>query len=380
MSRYLAAVITLPPSGLTFRERSDAPGHRTHQRSPSRASACRGRPHFRSRAGRRHRAPRCPRLRQDHGPSSDARHRIGAGITYFRGRPLHRIPHPAREVGVLLGDVPGHPARTARGQLRMLCAAAGVPASRADELLETVGLAALRDQRIGAMSVGMDRRLGLAAALLGDPHALILDDPGEGLSPHEKSWLHGLLRAHAARGGTVLYTTRDPKEAARTADRVVTVDSGRLVADQGSAAFSRTRLRPASLSVPRTLPGSPRSSAVRRGRRSDPSRWSPKRAAVCRCTAAAARRSATRHSVTAYPFINWRTRSVTPARSPPALPGQGPRLVRSRRSPIRRPDRGPRHPHPRRNCRRRSDGVRPVARSNRCAMRCADSSVSEQRR
>ncbi|WP_330246599.1 ATP-binding cassette domain-containing protein [Streptomyces sp. NBC_00562] len=168
----------------------------------------------------------------------------GRGITYFRGRPLHRIPHPAREVGVLLGDVPGHPARTARGQLRMLCAAAGVPASRADELLETVGLAALRDQRIGAMSVGMDRRLGLAAALLGDPHALILDDPGEGLSPHEKSWLHGLLRAHAARGGTVLYTTRDPKEAARMADRVVTVDSGRLVADQGSAAFSRTRLRP----------------------------------------------------------------------------------------------------------------------------------------
>ncbi|MFF0289530.1 ATP-binding cassette domain-containing protein [Streptomyces sp. NPDC005262] len=168
----------------------------------------------------------------------------GRGITYFRGRPLHRIPYPAREVGVLLGDVPGHPARTARGQLRMLCAAAGVPASRADELLETVGLAALRDQRIGAMSVGMDRRLGLAVALLGDPHALILDDPGEGLSPHEKNWLHGLLRAHAARGGTVLYTTRDPREAARAADHVVTVDSGRLVADQGGAAFSRTRLRP----------------------------------------------------------------------------------------------------------------------------------------
>nr|WTB34152.1 ATP-binding cassette domain-containing protein [Streptomyces sp. NBC_00830] len=168
----------------------------------------------------------------------------GQGITYFRGRPLHRIPQPAREVGVLLGDVPGHPARTARGQLRMLCAAAGVAASRADELLETVGLASLRDQRIGAMSAAMDRRLGLAAALLGDPHALILDDPGEGLSPHEKSWLHGLLRAHAARGGTVLYTTRDPKEAARAADHVVTVDSGRLVADQGSAAFSRTRLRP----------------------------------------------------------------------------------------------------------------------------------------
>ncbi|MDF6018364.1 ATP-binding cassette domain-containing protein [Streptomyces sp. JH34] len=168
----------------------------------------------------------------------------GRGVTYFRGRPLHRIGHPAREVGVLFGDVPGHPARTARGQLRMLCAAAGVPASRADELLEVVGLAGLGDQRIGTLSAGMDRRLGLASALLGDPHTLILDEPADGLSPREKSWLHGLLRAHAAEGGTVLHTTGDPKEAARAADRVVTIDEGRLVADQDVADFSRTRLRP----------------------------------------------------------------------------------------------------------------------------------------
>ncbi|MFJ1598409.1 ATP-binding cassette domain-containing protein [Streptomyces sp. NPDC088261] len=168
----------------------------------------------------------------------------GRGVTYFRGRPLHRIAHPAREIGVLLGDVPGHPARTARGQLRMLSAAAGVPASRADELLEVVGLAALRDEPLGALSLGMDRRLGLASALLGDPHTLLLDAPSAGLSPRETSWLFGLLAAHAAHGGTVLYTTDDPKEAARTADRVVTVDKGRLVADQDHAAFSRTRLRP----------------------------------------------------------------------------------------------------------------------------------------
>ncbi|MFH9607277.1 ATP-binding cassette domain-containing protein [Streptomyces sp. NPDC017448] len=167
----------------------------------------------------------------------------GRGVAYFRGRPLHRIAHPAREVGVLLGDVPGHPSRTARGQLRMLCAAAGVPASRADEVLEVVGLAGLGDQRLGTLSVGMDRRLGLAAALLGDPHTLILDQPAEGLSPRENSWLYGLLRAHAAQGGTVLCTTDDPKEAARTADRVVTIGAGRLVADQDVTDFARTRLR-----------------------------------------------------------------------------------------------------------------------------------------
>ncbi|MGY5005694.1 ATP-binding cassette domain-containing protein [Streptomyces sp. st115] len=167
----------------------------------------------------------------------------GRGVAYFRGRPLHRIAHPAREVGVLLGDVPGHPSRTARGHLRMLCAAAGVPATRADEVLEVVGLAGLGDQRLGTLSVGMDRRLGLASALLGDPHTLILDEPAEGLSPRENSWLYGLLRAHAAQGGTVLHTTGDPKEAARTADRVVTIGGGRLVADQDVADFARTRLR-----------------------------------------------------------------------------------------------------------------------------------------
>lgn len=168
----------------------------------------------------------------------------GRGITYFRGRPLHRIAHPSREVGVLLGEVPGHPARTVRGQLRMLCAAAGVPVRRADEVLEVVGLVSLRDERLGTLSRGMDRRLGLACALLSDPHTLVLDDPADGLSAREGRWLHGILRAHAAQGGTVLFTTDDPKEAAHTADRVVTLEAGRLVADQEVADFARTRLRP----------------------------------------------------------------------------------------------------------------------------------------
>ncbi|MEU9382758.1 ABC transporter ATP-binding protein, partial [Streptomyces sp. NPDC048279] len=156
----------------------------------------------------------------------------GRGLTYFKGRPLHRIAHPSCEVGVLLGDVPGHPARSVRGHLRMLCAATGVPVRRADEVLEAVGLVSLREERLGTLSRGMDRRLGLACALLPDPHTLVLDEPAHGLSAREGQWLHRMLQAHAAQGGTVLFATSDPKEAARAADRVVTLEAGRLVADQ----------------------------------------------------------------------------------------------------------------------------------------------------
>lgn len=168
----------------------------------------------------------------------------GRGVALFRGRSVHRIAHPAREIGVLLGDVPGHPARTARGHLRMLTAVAGVPVERADDVLDVVGLSGLAGQKLGDFSLGMDRRLGIAAALLGDPHTLVLDEPTRGLSPREASWLYGLLREYADQGGLVLASSRDPREAARIADRVVSIDGGRLVADQDAADFSRTRLRP----------------------------------------------------------------------------------------------------------------------------------------
>lgn len=168
----------------------------------------------------------------------------GRGVALFRGRPVHRIQHLAREVGVLLGDVPGHPARSARGHLRMLAAAAGVPADRADDVLDVVGLSGLADQRMGSFSLGMDRRLGVACALLGDPHTLVLDEPGQGLSPRESNWLHSLLRGYAKQGGAVLVTSHEIEEAAKIADRVVSMHSGRLVADQDAADFVRTRLRP----------------------------------------------------------------------------------------------------------------------------------------
>ncbi|MGA5133954.1 ATP-binding cassette domain-containing protein [Streptomyces olivoreticuli] len=168
----------------------------------------------------------------------------GRGVALFRGRALDRVAHPMREIGVLLGDVPGHPARTARNHLRMLSAAAGVPVRRADDVLEVVGLTGLADQRLDAFSRGMDRRLGLAAALLGDPHTLVLDEPAHELSPRETAWLHGVLRGFAEQGGAVLVTSSDASEAARIAHQVVTIDQGRLVADQTAAAFARTRLRP----------------------------------------------------------------------------------------------------------------------------------------
>ncbi|MEU3749758.1 MULTISPECIES: ABC transporter ATP-binding protein [Streptomyces] len=168
----------------------------------------------------------------------------GRGITHFRGRPLHGVAHPSREVGVFLGDVPGHPSRTLRGQLRMLGAASGTPRARAGEVLRAVGLAGLEGRRIGTLPLAAERRLGLACALLGTPHALLLDEPGAGLSLADSAWLYELLRAHAAGGGTVLYTTQDPKDAARNADRVVTLDRGRIVGDQDATEFARTRLRP----------------------------------------------------------------------------------------------------------------------------------------
>ncbi|MFT2018850.1 ATP-binding cassette domain-containing protein [Streptomyces sp. 796.1] len=168
----------------------------------------------------------------------------GRGLALFRGRPLHAVPHPSREVGVVLGDVPGHPARTGRGHLRMLSAAAGVPVRRADEVLELVGLSGLAEQRLGDYSRGMDRRLGLAAALLGDPYALVLDEPARELSPREAAWLYGLLRGYAAQGGAVLVSASEPKGLDRVADRVISMERGRLVADQNVADFARTRLRP----------------------------------------------------------------------------------------------------------------------------------------
>ncbi|GAA3486020.1 ATP-binding cassette domain-containing protein [Streptomyces cremeus] len=273
----------------------------------------------------------------------------GRGVTYFRGRPLHRVAHPAREVGALLGDVPGNPSRTARAQLRMLCAAAGVPAARADSLLDVVGLTGLGGQRLGNLSLGMDRRLGLASALLADPHTLLLDEPAAGLSPRDSSWLHGLLRTHAAHGGTVLYTTDDAKEAARTADRVVSLNEGRLVADQAAADFARTRLRPrVAVRTPQAVRlGALLSKEARVARRSvEVVPEEGNRLSVYGSTCAEVGDTAFRHGVPVHQLA-YETGDMGPGRTPaqqtPVTPRDASRarLADARRAPLTGGDRAP---------------------------------------
>ncbi|MFC1434650.1 ATP-binding cassette domain-containing protein [Streptacidiphilus sp. N1-3] len=174
----------------------------------------------------------------------------GQGVALFDGRPYRRLRRPERVVGTVLGDADGepgggpvgHPGRRARAHLRMVAAAAGVPARRADQLLEQTRLAPAAGHRLRTFSPGMSRRLALAEALLGEPATLLLDEPTFGLSPRNVEWFHAFLRAFAAGGGAVLVALRDPREAAALADRVVTLDAGRLLQDQTVAEFARTRL------------------------------------------------------------------------------------------------------------------------------------------
>ncbi|MFF4652464.1 ATP-binding cassette domain-containing protein [Streptomyces sp. NPDC001380] len=172
----------------------------------------------------------------------------GRGAALFGGRPYRVLRRPEREVGVVLQARPrtghsGAPGRTARGHLRMLAAALGVPAGRADLLLEQTRLGPVADHRLRTFSPATGRLLSLAAALLGDPFVLLLDAPTDGLSERNAAWYHAFLRAFAASGGTVLLTCRDPEEAALAADRVVTLDGGRQVADQSVCDFVDTRVR-----------------------------------------------------------------------------------------------------------------------------------------
>lgn len=165
-----------------------------------------------------------------------------AGRITVCGTAYRALPDPAGTVGALL-DARMHPRRTARDHLRWMAAAAGLPASRADEVLRLVEVP---DRRGAALSLGMRQRVGLAGALLGDPGVLVLDEPLNGLDPAGIRWMRDLLRAFAAEGRTVFLSSHLMSETEQTAERVVVIHSGRLVAEVGVAEL---RTRAASVRV-----------------------------------------------------------------------------------------------------------------------------------
>jgi ABC-2 type transport system ATP-binding protein len=159
---------------------------------------------------------------------------------------------PLRAIGAALEATAFHPGRSGRNHLRTLAVAADIPRSRVEEVLEMVELSGAADRRVKGYSLGMRQRLALAAALLGEPRILILDEPANGLDPQGMRWLRDLLRAQAAEGRTVLVSSHLLSEVAQTADELVMIRGGKLVAQTSLAEFtagggSRIRVRASKL-------------------------------------------------------------------------------------------------------------------------------------
>ena len=152
-----------------------------------------------------------------------------AGSATIEGRGYAELDHPAQTVGALLDGDDVHPGRSGRNHLRVLARAAGVAPTRVDELLELVELTGAADRRAGGYSMGMRQRLGLAAALLGDPRVLVLDEPANGLDPQGIRWLCDFLRSLAGEGRAILVSSHVLAEIAQTADEVVVINHGRSV-------------------------------------------------------------------------------------------------------------------------------------------------------
>ncbi len=156
-----------------------------------------------------------------------------AGSATFDGRRYDELAPPTREVGTLLEATGFHPSRTARNHLRVIATAADLPPEAPDRVLGIVGLSEVGNGKVGGFSLGMRQRLGLAAALLGDPPVLVLDEPANGLDPQGIRWLRGFLRGLADEGRTVLVSSHVLPEVEQTADDVLVLARGRLVR-QGS--------------------------------------------------------------------------------------------------------------------------------------------------
>ncbi|RAY14029.1 ABC transporter ATP-binding protein [Actinomadura craniellae] len=154
-----------------------------------------------------------------------------AGTALVGGRPYGSLRHPLREVGALLDANAVHPGRSARRHLLAMARSNGIAASRVEEVLAAVGLAEVAGRRAGAFSLGMGQRLGIAGALLGDPGVLMFDEPVNGLDPEGVRWVRELMRSLAAEGRTVFVSSHLMSEMQLTADRLVVIGRGRLLAD-----------------------------------------------------------------------------------------------------------------------------------------------------
>jgi ABC-2 type transport system ATP-binding protein len=154
-----------------------------------------------------------------------------AGSVTVNGRRYADFPAPLREVGALLEARAVHPGRSARDHLRWLAASNGIPRTRVDEVLDLVGLESVADQRVGRFSLGMGQRLGIAVALLGDPPVVVLDEPVNGLDPEGIRWVRTLARGLAAEGRTVFVSSHLMSEMALTADHLLVIGRGEVLAD-----------------------------------------------------------------------------------------------------------------------------------------------------
>jgi ABC-2 type transport system ATP-binding protein len=162
-----------------------------------------------------------------------------AGESLVNDRPYRRLRRPLRQVGALLDANAVHGGRTARDHLRWVARSNGIPRIRVAEVLDIVGLGDVSSRRAGGFSLGMKQRLGIAAALLGDPEILILDEPVNGLDPDGIRWIRRLLKSLAAEGRTVFVSSHLMSEMSLMADHLIVIGRGRLIADTSLAEFVR---------------------------------------------------------------------------------------------------------------------------------------------
>jgi ABC-2 type transport system ATP-binding protein len=166
--------------------------------------------------------------------------RPDAGQATVNGKPYRELRQPLREVGAMLEARSFHPGRSARAHLRALADSNAIPGRRVEEALGLVGLAAAGGRRAGKFSLGMAQRLGIAAAMLGDPPIVILDEPVNGLDPEGVRWIRNLMKSLAGEGRTVLISSHLISEVAQTADELIVIGQGRLLAHTTVAELAAT--------------------------------------------------------------------------------------------------------------------------------------------